>query len=83
MVTDPTLRTIAYLSIIATETAAALKCWVGVFRLVRFCRGSAGEFEAAKVVAACGITLSLVLWLGGFLTIGGAWRRCAGESLRT
>ncbi|MDG2480167.1 MAG: DUF2165 domain-containing protein [Alphaproteobacteria bacterium] len=72
-ITDPTLQTIAYLGIIATETIAALVCSAGVIRLFRRRRASAEAFDAAKSLAICGVTLSLVLWTGGFLAVGGEW----------
>ena len=72
-ITDPTIQTIAYLGIIATETVAALICWVGIVQLIRHRRAAAAVFDRAKTLAVCGITLSLVLWVGGFLAVGGEW----------
>jgi len=72
-ITDPTIQTVGYLAIIATETASALICWAGIVMLLRRLHGPVAAFEKAKTVAVCGITLSLVLWLGGFLAVGGEW----------
>lgn len=70
---NPTIQTIAYIAIIATETVAALLIWWGIVRLLRARRAPAATFHAAKSVAVAGLTLSLAIWLGGFLAIGGEW----------
>ena len=69
----PALQKLAYLAIIATETAAAALLSWGVVRLSRCVREPAAVFEKAKDVAVVGLTLSLVLWVGGFLAVGGEW----------
>lgn len=70
---DPAIQKAAYIAIIATETASAILIWWGVVRLVATCRRVAPVFERAKQVAVAGIALSLVLWIGGFLAVGGEW----------
>ena len=70
---DPTLQTAAYLAIIAAETTAAVLIWWGIVRLIRARRVPAGHFRHAKDMAVAGVTLSLAIWLGGFLAIGGEW----------
>ncbi len=70
---DPTVQTIAYLAIIAAETTAAVIIWWGVWRLWRARRADAAGFRAAKAAAVAGVTLSMAIWLGGFLAIGGEW----------
>ena len=72
-VTDPTLQTLGYLGIIALEATSALVMISGVIILVRRLRESAEEFDRAKTIAVVGISLSLILWLGGFLAVGGEW----------
>ena len=72
-VESPTLQAIAYGAIIATETLAAILILWGILRLVRARRATPAGFQAAKSVAVAGVVLSLVLWLGGFLAIGGEW----------
>ena len=67
------LQTLAYLLIIATETVAAVLCWWGVARLLRALRSPAAAFAEVKALAVAGITLSLALWVGGFLAVGGEW----------
>lgn len=70
---DPTIQTIAYLAIIAAETAAAVVIWWGVLCLLRARRAPAAAFHQAKNAAVAGVTLSLAIWLGGFLAVGGEW----------
>lgn len=72
-VTDPALQTLAYLLIIATEAASAAILWWGSARLWRHRRAAAVRFNAAKDVAIAGLTLAMLLWLTGFMTIGGEW----------
>lgn len=70
---DPTIQTIAYLAIIAAETMAAFVIWWGIARLWRARRDDAAAFRRAKDVAVAGVSLSLAIWLGGFLAVGGEW----------
>ena len=72
-ITNPVLQGLAYGAIIAAQTAAAGLCAVGLVRLWRRRTSPGAEFERAKRPAILGVTLSLVLWLGGFLAIGAEW----------
>lgn len=69
----PLLQHAAYLLIIATETLAAVLCWIGAWRMWRARRAPASTFRRAKRVAIYGLTAGLMLWLGGFMAIGGEW----------
>jgi predicted small integral membrane protein len=69
---SPALHHASYWSIILIEAAVAVLCWVGGFRLFRSV-GDAGRFSRAKGVAIAGLTLGLLLWFTGFITIGGEW----------
>lgn len=69
----PLLQHAAYLLIIGTETLAAVLCWVGAWRMWRARRASASTFRRAKRVAIYGLAAGLMLWLGGFMAIGGEW----------
>ena len=61
-----------YWVIILLEAAIAVVCWVGGFRLLRS-RNDASGFNRAKGIAITGLTLGIVLWFSGFITIGGEW----------
>jgi predicted small integral membrane protein len=70
---SPTFHFAFYIGIIAWEMVTTiLLCW-GVVALLRARRGSAGAFNAAKRAAITGMTLSLLMWLVAFLSIGGEW----------
>jgi len=58
------VHTLFYWVIIAWETAAAICCWLGAVVLWR---------NGTTRYAVLGLTLSLLLWLAAFLTIGGEW----------
>ncbi|MEZ5788126.1 MAG: DUF2165 domain-containing protein [Xanthobacteraceae bacterium] len=72
-ITDPTLHQIAYLLIIITEAVVAGLCWLGSYRLLRALRSDGRAFNRAKPVAIAGLTLGILLWQVGFITIGGEW----------
>lgn len=61
-----------YWVIIFVEAAVAVACWVGGFRLLRSST-DAGGFNRAKGAAITGLTLGIVLWFTGFMTVGGEW----------
>jgi predicted small integral membrane protein len=62
-----------YCGIIACEIANTLLLWWGVARLFRALRHPASAFDAAKGVAVAALTLSMLMWLVAFLTVGGEW----------
>jgi predicted small integral membrane protein len=69
----PAAHTAFYVAIIAWEALTMLLCWWGAARMLRDCNASAPEFERAKNVAIAGLTLSLLMWLVAFLSVGGEW----------
>jgi predicted small integral membrane protein len=70
---SPLLQHVAYVLIIATETLAAALSGLGAWRMARARRAAAPMFQCAKRLAIAGLTLGLLLWLGGFMAIGGEW----------
>jgi predicted small integral membrane protein len=71
--TSPAFHLAFYLGIIAWELVTTIFLIWGGLRLLRALRLPAAEFNAAKSVALGALTLSLMLWLIAFLTIGGEW----------
>jgi predicted small integral membrane protein len=69
----PLLQHAAYVLIIAVETLAAVLCGVGAWRMWRARRTPAATFRHAGRFAVAGLTLGVLLWLGGFMAIGGEW----------
>lgn len=72
-ITSPWLQRGAYVLIIATESLAAVLCWLGVWRLWRARAASAAVFHRAKRMSVLGLTVGLLVWLAGFIAIGGEW----------
>jgi predicted small integral membrane protein len=70
---SPAFHLVFYISIIAWEAATMILLWRGVIRLVRALRMPAEAFNAAKRVAMMALTLSMLMWLVAFLTIGAEW----------
>ncbi len=61
-----------YWVIIVSEAAVTALCSWGGLRLFK-ARGEAERFHQAKGTAIVGLTLGIVLWFTGFITIGGEW----------
>ena len=70
---SPAMHLMFYLSIIAWELATAISLWWGVVRLLRTLRMPASAFNAAKRVPVMALTLSMLMWLVAFLSIGAEW----------
>ena len=69
----PLLQHAAYVLIIAVETLAAVLCGAGGWRMWRARRAPAATFRRAGRLAVAGLTVGVLLWLGGFMAIGGEW----------
>jgi predicted small integral membrane protein len=72
-INQPAVHTIFYISIIAWELLTMILCLWGGLRLLRALRGSAQDFREAGSVAIAGLSLSLLMWLVAFLSVGGEW----------
>ncbi|HEY4050444.1 MAG TPA: DUF2165 domain-containing protein [Acidobacteriaceae bacterium] len=64
---------IFYDGIIAWETVTMILCWVGAAQLLRSVRQPVESFHMAKRVAIGALTLSMLMWLVAFLTVGAEW----------
>jgi predicted small integral membrane protein len=62
-----------YWGIIAWEALTTVLLWWGVVRLGRAVRTLGAGFNAAKGVAVMALTLSLMMWLVAFLSVGAEW----------
>ncbi len=71
-INPPFLHHAFYWIIVLAEAAIAALCWLGGLRLFRAI-DDADRFNKAKGIAIAGLTLGLVLWFTGFITIGGEW----------
>ena len=72
-ITNPALHHAAYASIIAWEALCAVLCIIGTVKLARAVRADAAAFSGAVAGANLGLTASLLLWLVGFIAVGGEW----------
>jgi len=70
---SPAIHLAFYWSIIAWEIATTILLWWGVVRLDRGLRLGAASFNAAKRVPVMALTLSLLMWLIAFLSVGSEW----------
>jgi predicted small integral membrane protein len=72
-INSPAIHTVFYVSVIVWEAVTMILCWWGGIRLARNLRAPAVGFQQAKSVAIAGLTLSLLMWLVAFLTVGAEW----------
>ncbi len=70
---SPAFHMVFYISIIAWEAATMILLWWGAVRLVRALRLPAAVFNQAKRVSVMALTLSMLMWLVAFLTVGAEW----------
>lgn len=71
-ITDPTLQTAAYWSIIAWQLATAAVLVTATVRLA-LAGGDVARFQLAKPLAAVGLIMALLLYGLGFTVVGGEW----------
>jgi predicted small integral membrane protein len=70
---SPAFHLVFYFGVIAWEIATAILLWWGAVRLFRALRLPAVAFNASKGVPIMALTLSLLMWLVAFLSVGGEW----------
>jgi predicted small integral membrane protein len=70
---SPLVHRAFYLAIIAWEAVTAVLLWWGVVKLARALRRTALVFNRAKRLPVLALTLSLLMWLVAFLSIGAEW----------
>lgn len=69
----PTVQLTFYLTIIAWEIATTILLWWGALRLLQALRLPSATFHRAKRIPLMALTLSLLLWLVAFLSVGAEW----------
>ncbi len=70
---SPAVHRTFYVGIITWEFVTAILLWWAVAKLIRALRGSSDFFNAGKRVAIMALTLSMLMWLVAFLTVGAEW----------
>jgi predicted small integral membrane protein len=69
----PAEHLLFYWSTIVWEIASMVSLWFGAWKLFRALSKPAAEFRRKKQVAVAALTLSLLMWLVAFLSVGGEW----------
>jgi predicted small integral membrane protein len=69
----PIVPPLFFASIVVWETVTGVLCWWGGIRLLRNLRSSAATFNGAKNLGVVALTLSLLMWLTAFLSVGSEW----------
>src|SRR6202167_4359725 len=67
---SPVWHGVFYWTIIVWESVTMILCWWGGWRLAKCLKGDAKAFQVSKSMAIGGLTLSLLLWLVAFLSVG-------------
>jgi predicted small integral membrane protein len=62
-----------YGSIITWEALTTVLAWWGSIALLRKLRAPAAEFNAAKRIPIAALTLSMLMWMVAFLSVGAEW----------
>ena len=70
---SPTVPWLFFGSIVCWEIVTGLLLYWGGIRLIRNLGSSAATFNAAKRLGVVALTLSLLMWLTAFLTVGNEW----------
>ncbi|HEY2645825.1 MAG TPA: DUF2165 domain-containing protein [Candidatus Acidoferrales bacterium] len=72
-INSPLLHTVFYWSIIVWEILTMLLCWWGGRLMAGALVGPAAAFHKSKSVSIVALTLSLMMWLVAFLSVGAEW----------
>jgi predicted small integral membrane protein len=70
---SPAVHRMFYLGIIVWEIATAVLLWWGALRLILALRLPSASFQRAKRLSIMALTLSMLMWLVAFLTVGAEW----------
>jgi predicted small integral membrane protein len=71
--TSPAWHLAFYWSIIVWEITTTILLWWGAIVLLRNLRAPVAAFQAAKRVPIVALTLSMLMWLVAFLSVGAEW----------
>jgi predicted small integral membrane protein len=71
--TSPSWHLAFYSSIIAWEIVTTILLWWGFANLIKARHLTASKFNAAKRIPIIALTVSLLMWLVAFMSVGGEW----------
>jgi predicted small integral membrane protein len=72
-IASPAVDTAFYISIIVWEMATAILLFWGALRLFGALRQPAAVFNSRKSLPVIALTVSLLMWLVAFISVGGEW----------
>jgi predicted small integral membrane protein len=70
---SPVIPVLFFVSIVCYETLTGVLLWVAGFRLISNLRTSVAAFNGAKKLGVVALTLSMLMWLVAFLSVGNEW----------
>jgi predicted small integral membrane protein len=70
---SPAIDMVFFVTIVIWESAIGILLWFAGIRMLSHLRSSVLSFNAAKELAVVGLTLSLLMWLTAFLSVGSEW----------
>ena len=71
-ITDPVVWNVAYIGLIIWESLAAIVL-IGACVLWLRALITRGTFDSARIWSSIGLLMIIVLFFGGFITVGGEW----------
>lgn len=72
-ITSLEMQKLFFILIVCSEACIAILCWIGAFRMLTKLLAGAAHFNASKKMAIAGLTLGVLTWQVGFISIGGDW----------
>ncbi|MEM0955979.1 MAG: DUF2165 domain-containing protein, partial [Pseudomonadota bacterium] len=69
----PWVHHLGYLGIIFAEFATAALCAVGAWKLYAARSAAPPTYARAVLLASWGLMIGVLLWFGGFITVGAEW----------
>ena len=64
---------LSYIGIIAVEMLTGILCAVGAWQMFRARSARSSQFSRAVLLASWGLATGILLWFGGFITVGAEW----------
>jgi predicted small integral membrane protein len=72
-ITNLNIITAALWLIILSEALCGILCLIGCFHMLLNLKSGAKNYNQAKKFGVAGLTVGIILWQVGFMTIGGDW----------
>jgi predicted small integral membrane protein len=70
---SPTIQLLFFIGILVYEIATGLLLWAAAILLLRNLRSGVATFNVAKKLGVVALTMSMLMWLTAFLTVGNEW----------